>query len=505
MGKVSVKAPDGSTLSFNAPEGATDDQIMAYAKSNYKPDEPSALGDVATSFGRGVAKGTIGLAGLPGDIASGLNKGIDYLTGQEPPKDNSYALATSEELTKPVEKVFGKFQEPKTTAGRYGQSVGEFLPSSVIGPGGKLIKAATTLGGGLGAEAGGELGESLDHPGAGRFLGGLVGGAGTGIAGAERQASRLSKQLPTDQAIKADSQAGYEAISNARLQVRPAAMDNLVNGARTDLDRALHVEVGEGGAPRTFKGLKQLEANRSNSTNQIAHILDVHQALGDVPPWTADGQAASIVRGSIERWIDNLHPSQVIKGDPAFTTQQWQRARSGWRAHKKLEAVERAQQVGENRASVSGSGSNTENAMRQNIRGILDNPKKVRGFSPETRAKMQQIVSGTKLRNAARYAGKYAPSGPVSAAGTVMADLQGGLGAATVFAAVTELARRSGVYLTQREIRELGDMIKAESPLGAPVAARIAPQIPNRQAIIPSAAARSAMDVLSNPGQDGLE
>ena len=62
---------------------------------------------------------------------------------------------------------------------------------------------------------------------------------------------------------------------------------------------------------------------------------------------------------------------------------------------------------------MSGTGANTQNAMRQRIREILDSDKS-RGFSPEARQQMEDIVTGTWMTNAARFAGKFAPSGPVS-------------------------------------------------------------------------------------------
>lgn len=183
MPQFKVKAPDGSVITVDGPEGGTEQQAIEYAKKAWKPQEPSTLGDMATSFGRGMAKGAIGLAGLPGDLASGLNRGIDYLEGQSPPEDE---IGTSGQLTRGVESVTGKFGEPKTRAGRYAQSIGEQIPGMAIGPGGRIAKGLTAIGSGIGAEAGGEV---AGEP--GRFLGALAGGA------LPRGAARAASLIPS--------------------------------------------------------------------------------------------------------------------------------------------------------------------------------------------------------------------------------------------------------------------------------------------------------------------
>ena len=90
--------------------------------------------DIAKSAGIGVAKGTIGLAGLPGDVANLLAKGsqaatnfIAEKTGLDPgPQSGDAVLPTSASLQKNVEGVTGEFYKPQTTAGHYAETIGEF-------------------------------------------------------------------------------------------------------------------------------------------------------------------------------------------------------------------------------------------------------------------------------------------------------------------------------------------------------------------------------------------
>lgn len=464
---------------------ATVDEI---AKSLPKQagQETSTVGDVARSFGRGVAKGAIGLAGLPGDVSMLVGKGVEkageYLGAAPREVPEQAGLPTSSKITEKVEGVTGKFQQPETTAGKYAESVGEFVPSAAIGPGGLLTKAATTVAGGLGAEAGGELGGEW-----GRFFGGLVGGASAGALSAEAQAVRASGRLPTLDQIHDAAQASYRQVENARLIASQGSLNGLVSSTRAGLDQRLITDIV---APRTFQAINQL----TNSGGDIAQIMGVRQRLGGINPSAGtDYEAAQHVRDAIDHYIETLPPGEIVQGDPQFTQAMLTHARANWRAYAKLDQVQTALEIGQHRAAVAGTGANTQNAMRQRIREILDSDQNSRGFTPEARQQMEDIVTGTWLSNAARMAGKYAPSGPVSGIASGMAYLGGGPGAAAAVAIPATIAKYLGTYLTRRQIQQLEDTIRAEAPIGRPIAAANAAGAQNRSMILPAAALRSEL------------
>ena len=504
MPTYSIDGPDGKTYSIDGPDGATREQVIAKIKEKqaFAPQqESSALGDVATSFGRGIAKGAIGLVGLPGDIShmvgTGVEKAGEFL-GVAPrpvPELGGISPPSSADITGKVESVAGKFEEPKTTAGKYAQSVGEFVPSAFIGPGGALTKAATTVAGGVGAEVGGELG---GEP--GRFVGGLLGGTGTGVIGAESQAKRLSAALPDSAANRTAAKAAYKAIENARLTVEPMAINTFITQAKAQLENQL-IDASE--APAVFRAVDNL----ANGNGEIASIMGLYENLGKVKP--SEGTkytVASIIRDEVGDFLDKLTPADVTSGDPAFTAAMWNHAKASWFSHKKLEMIEQARDKAERQAGRSGTGANTENTLRQRMDEILNSEKKSRGLPQDVKDKIKEIVVGNNTRNAARYLGKYAPSGPVSAMGTMFTGLEAGVPYGVAFGAGTTIAKHLGTYLTERQIREVEDMIKKASPIGRPVAAQQAGQQPNFKTIVPAAVLRSQMAAggdspLAQPGQ----
>jgi hypothetical protein len=113
--------------------------------------------DVPASVGIGAVKGTIGLAGLPGDLTGLINAGGDKLIdffgeqfGASPERlaqikegvkqgqrqTRTLAAPTSAQIRGGIESVTGPLYEPKTTVGKYAQQVGEFVPAAAAGGGG---------------------------------------------------------------------------------------------------------------------------------------------------------------------------------------------------------------------------------------------------------------------------------------------------------------------------------------------------------------------------------
>ena len=424
MPTYSIDGPDGKIYSIDGPEGATREQVIAKIKEKQPQTEQPKE--------RGVADKLLGLTGeryqtwperavrsVVGGVAEGLESG---------------ATLTKEALTDPA---------------KYSQDVQD--PAKVL--------PAASLG-------------LTGAPEAAEIAGGVVDAAA--------KAKQLRAVLPETAEIKKSAQAAYKAVEDARLIASEGSLNGLVSSVRAGLDQRL---ISDTVAPRTFQALQQLQ----KSGGDISGILGVRQRLGEITPEAgADFAAAQHVRDAIDNYIEMLPPTEIVQGDAKFTQAMLEHARSSWRSYAQLDQVETAMRVGQHRADVSGTGANSQNAMRQRIREILDSDKKSRGYSPEAKQQMEDIVEGTWLTNAARKLGKFAPSGPVSALTTtsaaLMGDLAGGGGLATAAAAAVAIpatiAKYLGTYLTKRQISELENILRSESPLGQAAESAVESQPP---------------------------
>lgn len=129
-------------------------------------EHPSIAVDIAKSGGVGLAKGGIGIAGAAGDARHLVSAATDYLGGKfgaspeavQSFKNKAYDVAqhmpltsilsnapASGDIQKGIEGVTGEFYKPKTVAGEYAQTTGEFAPGLLGGGEGLLAKLATRV------------------------------------------------------------------------------------------------------------------------------------------------------------------------------------------------------------------------------------------------------------------------------------------------------------------------------------------------------------------------
>lgn len=198
---IDVRLPDGRTVSIDTDDpAAASAAARKYLANESAPqtsrDDKPSLGDYASdmakSAGIGAAKGTIGLAGVIGDLQSAgpsFGKWIDaklgFTTPKLTPEQEKFIaqyrhlgagrLPTSDEIRKQVESVTGDFYQPKTTPGKYAETVGEFIPAAAIGPGGMGARIASAVTGGLASEAAGQMTQGTSAEPWARLAGGVAG------------------------------------------------------------------------------------------------------------------------------------------------------------------------------------------------------------------------------------------------------------------------------------------------------------------------------------------
>jgi hypothetical protein len=143
MATFEIGLPTGEKYRVDGPDDMTPEQAYSHVQSQHAVPaaQPGVAEDVAKSGGIGLVKGGIGLAGTGSDIremqAGLLSKGAGALGLDVAPETISKGLRfipgmagpTSQDITSVVEKATGPLYQPKTTAGEYTQTLGEFLPS----------------------------------------------------------------------------------------------------------------------------------------------------------------------------------------------------------------------------------------------------------------------------------------------------------------------------------------------------------------------------------------
>lgn len=137
--------------------------------------------DVAKSAGIGLAQGGIGLATLPGNIEMLGRMGIDAaargLGYNDPQLSKDTLLPNFNDAKTAIEGYTGEFYTPKSTAGEYARTIGEFAPLAAFGGGLSAgARALNVVAPAIVSETAGQLTEGTAYEPWARAAGALAGG-----------------------------------------------------------------------------------------------------------------------------------------------------------------------------------------------------------------------------------------------------------------------------------------------------------------------------------------
>jgi hypothetical protein len=280
---------------FDAPAAATPranpfDQFDQPAA----PALAGAVEDVAKSLPVGVAKGAIGLVGLPGTIQQAGNSLVDRImlgvghkamdwTGLGPQAgtpdraafDELYngighasSVPSGADIQRGAEKVTGPFRKPQTTPGHYADTVGEFAPSLLLGSGGIVPRViGDWLIPAIMSEGAGQATKGTKAEPIARLAGGLAGNVGSTVARArtaapERlvaDATRGVTQVEFDAAQALQSRAARAGVPLSG----PEAIQAVTSGATKlgDVQRVVEGSTVGGAATSRFYAERPQQVN----------------------------------------------------------------------------------------------------------------------------------------------------------------------------------------------------------------------------------------------------
>lgn len=464
-GLQTFTGPDGKDYDFPAdmpPEAIKD----VFRKKFGGP--VSTAGDMAKSFGAGVGKGAIGIAGLGGDIESLITKYVplpsdetinDAVSGLGADPNGVIGrmarsalgsggpqLPTTAEIQSAVEdNVTGKFYEPQTTAGKYAGTVGEFVPGLLTGGTEGLVQGGVKALGkralldvvapAVGSEAAGQLTEgSVAEPYA-RVLGAVLGG-GAGKVG-EILTSPKTPAVTFDtigaKAAAAESKAGdiktlaqdaYKAADDAGVVIGPAGMkttfDAMKSKVLTDTGLPAVNKVFADKFPNIKANIAVLDDVAKGPTSLMG-LDKLRQTLRSIPATASDAEqryATMMVKG-LDDYVGNLTPADVLtsKGATKEATDALVQARKLYRDSSVLQdktkiigdVMEKAQDA--KGANFTDTDMNT--AVRQQFRGLREKMRKNDDikdlFSGDEQQLIEDIVRGTASENRMRYWSKFVP------------------------------------------------------------------------------------------------
>ena len=431
-------------------------ELARGARAAPAPEQPRT--NIVEQIGTGTSEGIADTLGMPVDL---MTKGINFGARRLGLPEIQKPVGGSESIRAFLDPVMSDV-EPQTAAQRIGRRVGDDLGGgAVVAPvagisslGALGLNAASDAASGL---AGGVTSEVTDNPIA-NVVASLLGAGGV-VAGS--RAARSGPKAPSMEKLRRDQGAAYADVEASPTRLTPQATGNLAAAVDArmqseNMDPYLHpraarttVRIGELDQPTIY----EVEQRRRLAGRDVAGSSEA-----------SERELGVAMKSEIDAFLGGLRPQDLQGGSADEAVEALKRGRDMTQRIKKAEAIDEATYKAVNRAATSGTGGNEINAIRQNVRSILDNPKARRGYSRDEVTAMEEIVRGTPTINAARMLGRFSPT-----SGMLSASLGGGLGAGAISTgsvlmaappAIGFVAKAIGEKLTRGQIDNLSEIIR---------------------------------------------
>lgn len=248
----------------------------------------------------------------------------------------------------------------------------------------------------------GDLGDRLTAGGysalIGAVLGGAISGAGSKIVNALQARSArnaMMRAAPSADDLATDA----SAIFNRADAVTDLPRANLTAAFPAIDDAATRSGLDDMLTPQAARAVSRVEDAASNpNPNMTFRELDILRRQAGVPAGDAANRTQAAIGVRLQDQLDD-----VLDGANAGLSGEVAAARSMWGRMRRSELVDGAM----SRASNVAGG--LEKGIRDQLRAILNNPKKLRGFSEAEIAQMREVVQGAAIGNIARKVGKIGP------------------------------------------------------------------------------------------------
>lgn len=433
MAKYIITSPEGEDFEITAPDEATEQEVLEYAKANFyatKPEEPIAkqpeeqgvmaeLGRQIGLTGRAAITGLSSIPTMIGDAANTLiNAGLRN-PALTPPEiiAKGYQLPMASESVQNLATQAG-LPTPETAIEKFAQTGASAMTG--VGAEAGLAKAigsqslapltqqlgAQTLAAGVAAPVSEVVAQKATDS-FGSNLAGLAAGLAAGVISGNMAAKALRKgqsvvvpgEKPlTIEDVRQQASESYKAVEDAGITVKPLNALGIVDKARKALDEANfnpnlseHKDIDV-----LLKSYKKSIGQQRVKFSTLEQMRSAATALG-ASPSANTRRLAKVLVNSIDDSLSNIQPKDVItgQGNVNDAVKTLMNARSKWKVASRAQILEDVLNVAE--AKARDPKASESELIRRGVIALLANKRKARQFSGTERAAMKQVAnSGTK-------------------------------------------------------------------------------------------------------------
>lgn len=279
------------------PSEMTDDELKAAYQSKQPLSSGDTAADVAKSGGVGLAKGGFSLLDM---FTQDPSQYAEERGGGSIIDESDRMFPKFEGTQKTIENATGtKFYEPKTTAGKYAQTIGEFAPATIGGEGNLALKFGKyALVPAVASETAGQATEGTAAEPYARIAGALLGtgGASLGESAGRKLISPISSTPERQSLVR---------------QLEDHGVTSLTAGQKTGSETLQRLENKFNSIPSGMQASKIAEEGDKQLTNAVM------QRAGSEGSATPENlQSAQDKLGSV---FNDLSSNNTLKVDPKFS------------------------------------------------------------------------------------------------------------------------------------------------------------------------------------------
>lgn len=342
---------------------------------------------------------------------------------------------------------------------------------------------------GAGSEIGGEVGEKVGGA-TGRQVGELAGSivAPIGVAGTQQAVRQMgqkaaanraiNKAAPTVDALKDSARALYQQVDDLGAAVSQKPLQTLSNTIaarvkREGFNAKIHPKVSAAMDEIATLTKGDMTISEIDTMRRVARA-----AARSIDP--DESRLGSIMVEQIDGFLDNVPQSALINAPSSKVGPLLKEARGLWGRARRAELIDDAVEKARNQAS------GFENGLRVQFRSLLNNKKKMQGFSPEEREAIKTVVRGGPAENIARALGKFgfsegqASSMLLSSLGSAGGFAAGGVVGGVAVPVIGQSAKAAAQRLTRQNVRLASQLIRAGSN-GKAIAAAYVRNVPKSE------------------------
>ena len=239
----------------------------------------------------------------------------------------------------------------------------------------------------------------------------LYGAATTLATGTAGSVKRPQKQEAlSTQALDRIATDRYDQLKQSGVQLKS---DEFVN-AMDDIAKGLRQE---GYTPKAFPkvagAIEELTstAQPKDWTELQALRKMIRSGQKSIEP--EERRMASILLDDYDNYLMTVPKESIASGDMKNAGQLWSEARNAYSKMKKSEVFEdMLNEAKLDKSKFTQSGE--ENSLAKQLRQLAKNDKKMRVFTKDEQAAIEQAAKGGTTQNLLKFFGRFAPTGPVS-------------------------------------------------------------------------------------------